>query len=74
MPVAYEARSAGAASPWPSASTTASAASMPLFIAVWLPLIFTLLRVPASQPINRPPGKYILGNEFSPPLVIALAP
>ena len=51
-----------------SAAIMLSAANMPLFIAVWLPLIFTLLSVPASQPTSTPPGKAISGKEFCPAL------
>jgi hypothetical protein len=43
--------------------TTASAASMPLFMAVWLPLIFTLFSVPALQPMSRPPGNCMRGSD-----------
>jgi hypothetical protein len=39
------------------ASNAASAASMPDFIAVWLPLIRGTLTKPAEQPISAPPGK-----------------
>ncbi len=34
-----------------------SAATMPDFIAVWLPLILGTLTKPAAQPISAPPGK-----------------
>ncbi|KAA8588632.1 hypothetical protein FQN60_009977, partial [Etheostoma spectabile] len=35
----------------------ASAASMPLFMAVWVPLIFGTFMKPGLQPISSPPGK-----------------
>ena len=56
------------------ASAAASAANMPDFIAVWLPLIFSGLRKPASSPISAPPGKTSFGRAGKPPLTMARAP
>ncbi len=47
---------------------------MPLFIAVWLPLMRGTLRKPAEQPISAPPGKTSLGTDCQPPSLIARAP
>ena len=44
------------------------------FMAVWDPLILAKLRVPASSPINSPPGEVIFGCDCKPPLTIARAP
>lgn len=41
----------------------ASAASMPLFIAVWVPLIFGTFMKPGLQPISSPPGKVSFGMD-----------
>ncbi len=57
-----------------SASATASAASMPDFIAVWLPLIFGTFRNPAESPISAPPGKVSFGIDCRPPSLSARAP
>jgi hypothetical protein len=57
-----------------SASHTASAASIPDFIAAWLPLIRDALRKPASSPIRQPPGKTNFGSDCRPPAEIARAP
>ena len=40
-----------------------SAASVPLFIAVCVPLILAPFRNPASQPTSNPPGKVNLGKD-----------
>jgi hypothetical protein len=40
-----------------NSSAIASAANMPLFMAVWLPLIFTEFKKPAEQPMRAPPGE-----------------
>lgn len=42
----------------------ASAASMPLFIAVWVPLIFGTFMKPGLQPISSPPGKVSFGIDW----------
>ena len=36
---------------------------IPDFIAVWEPLIFEKLSIPALSPINSPPGKSSFGND-----------
>ena len=54
----------GAGSSLPSAANTASAQTMPDFIAVWVPLILGTLRKPAVSPISAPPGKHQLGNRL----------
>lgn len=41
----------------------ASEANMPLFIAVWVPLILGTFMSPGLQPINNPPGKVSLGMD-----------
>ena len=51
-----------------------SAANIPDFMAVWLPLIFNGLRKPASSPANRAPGTVNSGNACRPPFMIARAP
>mmetsp|Transcript_11174 Transcript_11174/g.33243 ORF Transcript_11174/g.33243 Transcript_11174/m.33243 type:complete len:263 (+) Transcript_11174:202-990(+) len=51
-----------------------SAASMPDFIAVCVPLIFGTLRKPAAQPTRAPPGKVSLGMLWKPPSFSARAP
>ena len=56
------------------AAVTLSAATIPDFIAVCVPLILAKFSVPASQPINNAPGMDIFGSEFKPPFVIARAP
>ena len=70
--IAVEQRARSA--PLPSASNAASAASMPDFIAVWLPLILGTLRKPAVSPISAPPGKTSFGSDCSPPSESARAP
>ena len=60
--------------PATSASNAASAASMPLFIALWLPLMRGTLTKPAEQPISAPPGKVSLGTDCTPPSLMARAP
>mmetsp|Transcript_25610 Transcript_25610/g.65927 ORF Transcript_25610/g.65927 Transcript_25610/m.65927 type:complete len:243 (-) Transcript_25610:1255-1983(-) len=47
-----------------SSAKTASAASMPVFIAVCVPLILGTLTKPAEQPISAPPGKLSLGMDW----------
>lgn len=42
-------------------SKTASAPTIPLFMALWTPLIFGTLRNPELQPIKQPPGNVSLG-------------
>ena len=49
-------------------------AIIPLFIAVWEPLIFGIFKVPASQPTNKAPGINIFGKLWNPPSIKALAP
>ena len=62
-------RRARAARPRPaSASNAASAATMPDFIAVCVPLILGTLRKPAVSPIRAPPGKVELGDRLEPAL------
>ena len=56
------------------AVAAASAAIIPDFIAVWLPLIRGTLRKPAVHPISAPPGKVSLGTDCQPPSQIARAP
>mmetsp|Transcript_22690 Transcript_22690/g.75235 ORF Transcript_22690/g.75235 Transcript_22690/m.75235 type:complete len:215 (-) Transcript_22690:81-725(-) len=51
-----------------------SAASMPDFIAVCVPLILGTLRKPAAQPTRAPPGKVSLGMLWKPPSFSARAP
>lgn len=53
-------------SPPRSAIATVFAASMPDFMAVWIPLMREKSRVPASQPISRPPGKCMRGRACQP--------
>ena len=43
------------------ASKALSAASMPLFMALCVPLILGMLRKPGLHPISAPPGKVSLG-------------
>src|SRR3569623_1491291 len=50
-----------------------SAASMPVFMALWLPLIRGRLTKPALQPISAPPGKTRFGSDCTPPSVLARA-
>jgi len=57
-----------------SRAKTVSAATMPDFIAVWLPLIFGTLRNPAVSPISAPPGKSTSGIDWNPPSLSARAP
>ena len=66
--------SASASRPAAMAAAMDSAASMPLFIAVWLPLMRGTLTKPAEQPISTPPGKVSFGIDCQPPSVIARAP
>ena len=46
----------------------------PVFMAVWLPLIFGTLTKPAVQPINAPPGKVNFGTAWIPPSLMHRAP
>ena len=57
-----------------NAAYAASAASIPDFIALWVPLIRGTLRNPAEQPINAPPGNATFGTDCSPPSLMARAP
>src|ERR1700732_3705190 len=43
----------------------ASAANMPVFIALWLPLMRGKLTKPAAQPIKEPPGQDSFGQACS---------
>ena len=52
----------------------ASAASMPDFIALCVPLILGTFTNPAEQPIKHPPGKTSFGTDCKPPSLIARAP
>ena len=45
------------------ASTVASAANIPDFIALWVPLILGTLTMPALHPKNIPPGKSRLAQD-----------
>ena len=56
------------------AANAASAASMPVLMALWLPLIRGTFTNPAEQPISAPPGKASFGIDCQPPSVIARAP
>jgi hypothetical protein len=56
------------------ASIAASAASMPVFIEVWVPLIFATFTKPAESPISAPPGKVSFGIDCNPPSFNARAP
>jgi len=56
------------------AAAAASAASMPLFMALWLPLMRGTFSRPAESPSSTPPGKYICGIDWKPPSLIARAP
>ena len=46
-------------------SNTASAASIPLFIAVWVPLILATFMKPALQPTRHPPGNVSFGTHWT---------
>ena len=46
-----------------SAAAAASAASMPVFMALWLPLMRGRFTKPAAQPISAPPGKASCGTD-----------
>ena len=63
-----------ASRPAAMAAAMASAASMPDFIAVWLPLMRGTLTKPAEQPASAPPGKASLGTDCQPPSLMARAP
>ncbi len=57
------------------ASTVASAASMALFMAVWVPLIRATFMKPAAHPTRQPPGKVSpVGMLCRPPSFRARAP
>lgn len=56
------------------ASKAHSAASIPLFIAVCVPLILATFMKPAVQPMSAPPGKASCGMLCRPPSFSALAP
>ena len=58
----------------PSASKIASAAVIPDFIAVCVPLIFGTFRNPAVSPTSSPPGNVSFGIDWMPPSLIARAP
>jgi hypothetical protein len=45
----------------------ASAAKIPVFMAVCVPLIFGTFRKPAEHPIKAPPGKATCGTDWKPP-------
>ena len=51
------------AAPAETASKAASAAIMPVSIALWLPLMRGTLTKPAEQPISAPPGKANFGTD-----------
>ena len=55
-------------------SKIASAAVMPDFIAVCVPLIFGTFRKPAVQPTRQPPRKVSFGIDWKPPSFSARAP
>ena len=66
---------ASKAAPTPlSASKIASAAVIPDFIAVCVPLIFGTFRNPAVSPTSSPPGNVSFGIDWMPPSLIARAP
>ena len=46
-----------------NALKASSAASIPVFIALWLPLMRGTLTNPAEQPISAPPGNDNLGTD-----------
>ena len=50
-----------------------SAARIPDFTAVCVPLIFGTFKKPAEHPTSIPPGKYNLGIDWYPPSFKALA-
>ncbi|MFO1421067.1 MAG: hypothetical protein U1F59_09095 [Candidatus Competibacteraceae bacterium] len=54
------------AAPGKAAPNTASAATIPDFIAVWSSMILGMLRKPAVSPISTPPGKVNLGIDWKP--------
>jgi hypothetical protein len=47
---------------------------MPVFMALWLPLMRGTFTKPAEQPIRTPPGKLSFGTDWKPPSVMARAP
>ena len=56
------------------AAKAASAAIMPVFMALWLPLMRGTFTKPAQSPISTPPGKDSFGTDCRPPSVMARAP
>src|SRR5437762_3511726 len=66
--------SSSLARPSLSAANAASAASMPVFIALCEPLMRGRLTNPAAQPINAPPANDSLGTDCRPPSLIAREP
>ena len=73
-PQGWLAEETGPEAPAAIAAAMASAASMPLFIAVCVPLIRGTLTNPAAQPISAPPGNASFGTLCQPPSLIARAP
>lgn len=61
-------------SPLVIAANVASAAKLPDFMALWVPLIFGTFKNPAVHPIRQPPGNDSLGMDWKPPSFSALAP
>lgn len=57
-----------------TAAYAASAASMPLFMALCVPFILATFINPAEQPISAPPGKLRIGTDWRPPSVRTRAP
>ncbi len=47
-----------------SKSKILSAASIPDFIAVWVPLIFGTFKNPGLQPTKQPPGNESFGTDY----------
>ena len=56
------------------ASKAASAAILPVEMALWLPFSRGTFTKPAEQPIRAPPGKIRVGMDWNPPSLIARAP
>jgi hypothetical protein len=57
-----------------TASQAASAASIPLFMALCVPLILATFTKPAEHPSKAPPGKFSFGTDCSPPSFSTRAP
>ena len=55
-------------------SKTDSAASMALFMALWVPLILGTFMKPGPHPTRQPPGNVSLGMLWNPPSFRARAP